>query len=218
MILLQLTPGGQGGSGGKLAEAGPPGREAPHPNRQRLLVAGRIAAFTGFFVFGVIRTLFPKLGDQMGYSNQLVGWAVGAPYLCAMLVFAASRTTTRWHYRTAKLWVAMPVGVVGMVVAAGAQTPGRFLIGFFMVGLSGGVGYLASQFYGLHGPPEHRVASMSYHEAAVGSGIILGPILGGLVADWAGDIRAAFVLGAVVTVLAVAAQLVGWSVVGRRYG
>ncbi len=215
LILLQLTPGGRGGSGAGLAESGPPDREASHPNRQRLLVAGRIAAFAGFFVFGIIRTLFPKLGDELGYSNQLVGWAVGAPHLCAMLVFAAARTTTRWHYRPAKLWMTMPAGVAGMVIAACAHTPVQFLTGCFLGGLSGGVGYLASQFYGLQGPPEHRAASMGYHEAAVGLGIILGPILGGLVAGWAGDIHAAFVLGVVVMLLAAAAQLLTWWVIGR---
>ncbi len=216
LLLLQLTPGGRATSGARPAQTVWPDRETPHPNRQRLLVAGRIATFAGFFVFGIIRTLFPKLGAELGYSNQLVGWAVGAPYLCAMLVFAASRTTTRWHYRPAKLWMAMPAGVAGMVIAACAQTPAQFLTGFFLVGLSGGVGYLASQFYGLQGPPEHRAASMGHHEATVGAGFVIGPILGGLVADWAGDIHAAFVLGAAVMLLAAAAQLLAWRMLVRR--
>ncbi len=216
LILLQLTPGGWGSRDAGPAETTLPGREAPHPNRQRLLVAGRIATFTGFFAIGIVRTLFPKLGNELGYSNQLVGWAVGAPYLCAMLIFGASGTTTRWHYRPAKLWVAMLAGIVSMVIAACAQTPAQFLTGFFLVGLSTGVGYLASQFYGLQGPPEHRAASIGYHEAAVGSGIVLGPILGGLVAAWAGNIHAAFVLGAAVMLLAGVVQLAVWWAMARR--
>ncbi len=194
LTLLQLTPG----SASQTSEPTPDQLttlQQPQLGR-RLRIVARVGVFASFFSVAIVRALFPKFGDDLGYSSMLVGWAAGMPYLSAMVIFALARTTSRWQYRSWKLWLAAPVGVVGMVLATTARAPWQFLLGFFLVGLCGGISYLSSQFYGLHQPEHRRSASMRHHEATVGAGVVTGPLVGGLVADYTGWLPSAFALAA----------------------
>jgi len=213
LVLLQLTPGGAGRRG----EHSPEDLVTlPHTALgRRLRFAGRIGVFASFFAATTVRALFPKVGDTLGYSSALVGWAVGIPYLSSIAIFALARITSRWQYRSWKLWIAVPTGAAGMVLATLAHAPWQFLVGFFLVGVCAGISYLASQFYGLHQPEHRRGASMRHHEAAVGAGAVAGPLLGGLVADYAGQLSAAFALGAGVMVIAGLVQIALWWVMNR---
>ncbi len=216
LLLLQFTPSGWQARSDHPQEAGPEERDEPRPGGRRLLLAARIALFASFFATSTISALFPKFGDLLGYSGVLIGWSVGVPYLSAMVIFAASRTTTRWHYHSWKLWLAVPVGLTGIVLATRARNPGQFITAFMLVGICVGVSYLASQFYGLHGAPERRGRNMGYNEAILGAGVVLGPLLGGHLADYTGQLQTAFTLAGAVMLLAGLAQLVVWSVMARR--
>jgi len=213
LILLQLTPGGAS-RGGERTSDQPTALPRPVLGR-RLRIAGRIGVFASFFSTGMIRALFPKVGDTLGYSSMLVGWAAGTPYLSAIIVFALARITSRWQYRSWKLWLAVPAGIGGMALATVAQRPWQFIVGFSLIGLCAGISYLSSQFYGLHQPEQRRAASMRRHEATVGAGMLIGPLLGGLLADYTGQLPAAFALAAVVLALAGLAQIVLWSVMSK---
>ncbi len=213
LILLQLTPGGAS-RGGEHTPDQPTALPRPALGR-RLRIAGRVGVFASFFCTGMVRALFPKLGEALGYSSALVGWAVGMPHFSAMVVFALARITGRWQYRSWKLWLAVPAGVVGMVLATSSHTPWQFLLGFSLVGVCGGISYLSSQFYGLHQPEHRRGASMRHHEAVVGAGVVAGPLLGGLVADYTDWLPAAFALAAGVMVIAGLVQIVLWWVMSK---
>ena len=102
-----------------------------------------------------------------------------------------------------------------MVLATSAQEPWQFLVGFSLVGLCVGISYVASQFYGLHQPEHRRGTRMRHHEAAVGAGMVAGPLLGGLVAGHYGWLPAAFALGASVMVIAGLVQIVLWWVMSK---
>jgi len=208
LVLLQLTPGGA--SRGSERTSDQPSALSHPALRRRLRIAGRVGVFASFFCTAMIRALFPKVGEVLGYSSALVGWAAGMSYLSAMIIFALARTTTGWQYRPGKLWLAVPVGVVGMVLATSAHAPWQFLLGFSLVGFCGGISYLTSQFYGLHQPEYQRGASMRHHEASVGAGVVAGPLLGGLVAEYTGQLSAAFALAAAVLALAGLVQIVLW--------
>jgi len=213
LILLQFTPGGAS-RGGEHPSDEPTALPRPALGR-RLRIAGRVGVFASFFSTGMIRALFPKVGEVLGYSSALVGWAAGMPWLSAMVIFVLARTTTGWQYRPWKLWLAVPTGVVGMVLATSAQAPWQFLVGFSLICLCVGISYLASQFYGLHQPEHRRSASMRHHEAMVGAGVVAGPLLGGLVADYTGQLSAAFTLATGVMVIAGLVQVVLWWVMSK---
>ncbi len=185
------------------ADAGTP------PETQRLMMVSRIGMFAGWFARAVIFTMFPKLGTTLGYSSTTIGLIIGLASVLTLVVFGAAGITTHWQYRTWPLWLITPVAIAGMSLAAIVHSPTLFWVAFAMVGVCMGAGYVLSQFYGLHGPPDKRGASMGAHEAVVGAGMVFGPLLGGLVATWF-ELRAAFVLAAVVALLAGLAQIVTW--------
>ena len=95
------------------------------------------------------------------------------------------------------------------MAALGRRPPG-FVVAFMMTGVGGGVSCMLSQFYGLHGRSASKGASMAMHEAAVGSGMVAGPLLGGLSATYFNNLRVPFVLAAGVMLLAGLAQLTTW--------
>ena len=210
LVLLQCTPGAMRSPSDQPPPAPSVGDERQRAAGRRLLMAARFGLFASFFATGTIRALFPKIGDQLGYSGAIVGWGAGAPYLSAMLIFALSGSTSRWHYRASTLWLAIPTGVVAMGLASAAHTPAQFLTSFVLVGFCTGICYLASQFYGLHVQPESRGRNMGYNEAILGAGMVLGPLLGGLTAQQTEHLPAAFVLAAAVLALAGLAQLAWW--------
>ncbi len=179
------------------------------PETQRLMAVSRIGMFASMFGRAVIFTMFPKLGTTLGYSGTTIGLIIGLASVLTLVVFGAAGITTHWHYRTWPLWLITPVATAGIALGAIVHNPTLFWVAFAMVGTSTGVGYVLSQFYGLHGPVDKRGASMGVHEAVLGAGMVFGPLLGGLVATWF-DLRAAFVLAAIVALLAGLAQIVTW--------
>ncbi len=185
------------------ADAGTP------PETQRLMAVSRIGMFGGWFARAVIFTMFPKLGTTLGYSGTTIGLIIGLASVLTLVVFGAAGITTHWQYRTWPLWLITPVATAGIALGAIVHSPTLFWVAFAMVGGSAGIGYVLSQFYGLHGPGDKRGASMGMHEAVLGAGMMFGPLLGGLVATWF-ELRAAFVLAAIVALLAGLAQIVTW--------
>ncbi len=213
LMLLQCTPGSVGGVRESVPDKSP---AVPHPALgRRLCIAGRVGLFASWFCTTTIRALFPKVGEVLGYSSALVGWAAGVPYLSTVVIFALARITGRWQYRPWKLWLAVPVGIVGMVLAMFARAPWQFVVSFLLVGCCAGISYLASQFYGLHQPEHRRGPSMRYHEAVVGAGSVVGPLFAGLVVHYTGWLPAMFALGAGVMVVAGLVQIVLWWVMSK---
>lgn len=183
-----------------------------HHSRQeirRFVVASRIAMFGGWFGYGVISTMFPKLGTLLGFSSTTIGIAISVFFVAMIILFGVARSTSRWQYRTWPLWFTTPVGMAGMAGAVLARSPLGFAISVALVGACVALAYVLSQFYGLQGWTDRRGASMGMHESVVGAGLVAGPVLGGLIATWLG-LRAAFGLAAAVMVLGGLSQLIAW--------
>lgn len=184
------------------------GPEEAHPAAARYLAVARLGNFASFFAGGLVRTMFPKLGASIGYGPPLIGWLIGVSYLGQLALFLAGRLTTRWQYRRWPLFLAQTGAAIGMAVAWRTHAPWLFGCAFVTLGLSAGTTYLGSLFYSLHGSREDRAGLAGLHEAILGSGIVLGPLAGGALADVT-DLRAPFLLAAGVFAAAMLAQ---WSV------
>jgi len=185
------------------------GAHAPDSETRRFIIVGRLGNFAACFAIGIVRTMFPKLGDTLGFSAVVIGNMIACFYVTRLVLFWVAGRSSRWQYRGWILWFGAPVGIVGMLLAARAQTPMAFVVAFMIAGVCITVTYLTSIFYGMQSHPEVRGASMAIHEAVVGGGMVVGPLLGGLVATWF-NLRAPFLLAAVVLLLAGVGQLVAW--------
>jgi MFS family permease len=172
------------------------------------------ANFVSWAAVGLIRTLFPKLAHDIGFSEVLTGWLTFAYYLGQLGVFVAVRQITSWQYRRWPLVVGLLGGMAGMTGAWLGRSPIVFAVSFAAAGLSVGLTYVASLYYSLHAPRERRGRRAGIHEMTVGAGGALGPLLGGTVATYYG-VRSSFAALAVMFAVA-AVVLVVWSVVRRR--
>lgn len=171
------------------------------------------ANFVSWAAVGVVRSLFPKLADGMGFSEVLTGWLTFAYYVGQLFAFIGLRQMTGWRYRRLPLVVGLVGGGLGMAGAWLGRSPLIFALSFGVAGLSVGFTYVASLYYSLHAPAELRGRRAGIHEMTVGAGGALGPLVGGVVATYYG-VRSSF--GAIALMFAVASvALVVWSLVRR---
>ncbi|MBI2298121.1 MAG: MFS transporter [Armatimonadetes bacterium] len=210
MLIALTTPNGadhRAVVGEELPETEP---EAPHDLAGVYLRLAWLGNFAASFALGASRTLFPKLAVNLHYSDRAVGVVVAALNGGQFLIFLLGRVTTRWHYRRWPLYAGQSLALCGMLLAAATGNVALFGLAFLAAGMASGTGYLGSLFYSLHGHQESRGGKAGLHEAILGSGMLLGPLCGGLVADWSGSLRAPYLLAALVMALTCWAQTALW--------
>ena len=184
----------------------------PAPSRADLyLRMAWYANFVSWSVGAVVRALFPKLGKELTYSEDLIGQLIAAFGLAQMTSFALLRWTTRWQYRTWPLLVAQLAAIAGLLLALVAQRPALFALAFFLPGLCAGVTYSASLFYSLHDRAAGRAQKSGVHEAVLGSGVLVGPLLGG----WAGRLLEPRAMFAVPLLMIAISLFLQWRVLAR---
>jgi MFS family permease len=81
--------------------------------------------------------------------------------------------------------------------------------------MAAGAPYVASLFYSLHGRTEGQGRTTGLHECILASGVFLGPLVGGFLAQNV-SLRAPFAAAACVFVLATIVQFGIWSGVRAR--
>ena len=182
---------------------------AAHPLAGLYLKIAWAGNFSSWFASGVIKSLFPKLGDDLHFSTGLVGWLIAAIHLAQLVIFWVTRHSDRWQYRLWPFFAAQGLAFGGMFLAYCTHQPWLFAVAFGTAGVCAGVTYVGSLFYSLHGNTDERGGKAGLHEAVLGSGILFGPLLGGLLAN-AVDLRAPFLMVAGVYALATATQVLIW--------
>lgn len=208
---LLMVPLGRKREGKDVAEG--ENNEAPDPRADFYLPLAWAANFVSWSAVGVIRTLFPKLADDLGFGEVTTGWLTFAYYLGQLGAFLALRQSSAWQYRRLPLVLGLAGGALGMSGAWLGHAPLTFGICFAVAGVSVGFTYVASLFYSLHAPRERRGRRAGIHEMTVGAGGALGPLVGGAVATYHG-VRASFAaLGLMYA--AAGLLLVLWSVLRR---
>jgi MFS family permease len=168
-----------------------------------------VANFSAGFASGCIVTMFPKLGESLHYPPALTSSLIFGLYAAQAVIFLAARLTRAWRYRLGVLLVSQCLGAVGLGLLAVVASPSLFALGFTVYGISNAVSYLSSLTYTLEGTSTARARRSSFHEAIGGSGIIMGPLVGGLAAQ-AINLRAPFVASAIVLLVGVIAQGLLW--------
>lgn len=186
------------------AEAIPPLNGA-HENTTLFLKLAWVGNFASFFSTRTVSAMFPALGAEMQFSHPLVGWLLFSVGAGQILIFAYTSWEHRWQYRLWPMVAAQAAAAMGMVLAALGQQPMAFAAGFALVGVSAGVTYVSSLFYALHGRNRGRGKTSGFHEAVLGGGVLLGPLLGGIAAQEL-SFRAPFAIAAGVLITACVVQ------------
>jgi len=177
---------------------GGPSGEAPTtapaaPNRHRgFLYAAWVANFTSWFIMGNTRYQFPKLARELGIPHHTIGLLLGFVGLALFTGFFLLRRTDRWLFSRTYLFGAQVLALLGLASLIVSKEPMLFASGFVMIGFSCSVTYYSSLYYAVH-LLKKKGRGTGLHESILGGGAVLGPILGGVAAQYAG-LRAPYLL------------------------
>jgi len=169
---------------------------------ERFLHLAWVANFGTYFTIGIIRSLFPKLGGQLGMSSPSIGALLSAITFTQVLMFALLARTSSWHYRLAPLLLSQSILLVGSLLIYVGTGFGQFLLPMVMAGACAGISYFSSIYYSIN-TPARLGARSGLHEALIGLGVVAGPFTGGIVAQRWG-LRSPYLLSGLVTLLGVA--------------
>lgn len=210
LALLSTVPARVDGGG----QAAPEDADEDTPEGEvarRFLYLAWIANFASWFGRGMNTVVFPKLGADTGYSESTIGLVIAALLAGQLVMFALLRTRAGWRYRVWPITVSLAIGALGYLLAWLSHSPGAFAASFALSGFGAGVTYVASLYYSLEGGADSKGGRAGIHEAVLGSGLFLGPLMGGLVGQ-ALDLRAPYLA----TVLVFAATAAVMHLVSHR--
>jgi MFS family permease len=178
-------------------------RETSHWHR-RFLFAAWVANFASWFILGNARYQFPKLARDLNIPSHIIGLLIGFLGFALFSTFFLLRRTDRWHFRRPYLFGPQALGLVGISLIIVSSQPALFALAFAMIGLCCSVTYYSSLYYAVHLLKKKGKGS-GLHESILGGGAVLGPVLGGVAAQYAG-LRAPYALCIAVLASAVGVQ------------
>jgi predicted MFS family arabinose efflux permease len=175
-------------------------------NRQRrFLFASWVANFASWFIMGNARYQFPKLARELNIPPHLIGLVLGFLGFALFAGFFLLRRTDRWFFVSHFLFSAQVLALVGVSLLIVSSKAALFALALVMIGLSCSVTYYSSLYYAVH-LLKKKGKGTGLHESILGGGAVLGPILGGVAAQYSG-LRAPYLLCAGVLVMALGLEL-----------
>ena len=192
-LLRGITP-----SQGYLADAGNSSQNNKQAdlyelnNDEVFLRIAWVANFVSWFILANIRNLFPKLAFAIGFSTQTLGILITLMALSQVVAFFILPKINNWHYRLSPLLWSQGMGIAGMTVLFFCSKFEVLALAMLAVGGLGGITYTSSIFYSLH-RERNRGTMSGFHEAVLGGGALVGPLLGGIAGKFFG-LRAPYLL------------------------
>jgi MFS family permease len=172
--------------------------------RRRFLYAAWVANFASWFILGNARYQFPKLARELNIPPHRIGLLLGFLGFALFSGFYLLRRTDRWHFTRGVLFGAQILAMVGILLITVSKEPMLFALAFVMIGLCCSMTYYSSLYYAVH-LLKKKGRGSGLHESILGGGAVLGPILGGVAAQYAG-LRAPYFLCLAVLAAAIGAQ------------
>ena len=176
--------------------------------RNSYLNIARCANFASYFTLGVLRWLAPKLTKEMGIPPSMFGnmmLALGGIQPIAFL-FLGTGYSTRWHYRLSPLIIVQVLSIVSLVCIGMIQNNFIWICAFIVIGISVAFTYFSSLYYGLDRHDDMGNKS-GWHEAVLGLGSLLGPLLGGYVSDSEYGAQSPYILCAGVICISIVVEI-----------
>lgn len=176
--------------------------------RNSYLNIARWANFASYFTLGVLRWLAPKLTKEMGIPPTMFGnmmLALGGIQPIVFL-FLGTGYSTRWHYRLNPLIVVQILSIVSLLAIGMSQNNYIWIFAFIVIGISVAFTYFSSLYYGLD-RQEDMGNKSGWHEAVLGLGSLLGPLLGGYISDSVYGTQSPYILCAGVICIAIVAEI-----------
>lgn len=186
--------------------------EDPPDNFSLYVKISRIANFVVCFCTGMVFYVFPKLGTQLQMSPLFLGFLIFSLSLSRLLTFYGLGRVHQWHYRIFPLALFQLIAAVGLIIISTASSFPLFILAFVFMGMGMGMTFSSSLFYSVN-VTSQKGPSIGMHETILMSGFLLGPLIGGAVAQEF-SLRAPYLAFAAIVVVGISIQLL----IKRRYG
>ena len=172
--------------------------------RKGFLYAGWVGNFASWFILGNARYQFPKLARELTIDPQRIGLLIGCIGLSQFFGFFCLRRSERWHFRKHYLLGGQLLAAAGILLLFLSSEQTLFAFAFITIGLCSSITYYSSLYYAVH-LLKKKGKGAGMHESILGSGALLGPILGGIAAYY-GGLRAPYLLCLAVLFIVIAAE------------
>ena len=130
---------------------------------------------------------------------------LGGVQTLAFLVLGTGYST-RWHYRLAPMLIVQLLAILCFLGIWKIQNTLLWVFAFGIIGVSAAFTYFSSLYYGLDRHVDKGNKS-GWHEAILGLGILLGPLLGGILADSQFGTQSPYLLCAVAIATAIVIEI-----------
>ncbi len=186
--------------------------EDPPDNFSLYIKISRMANFILCVCTGMMRYIFPELGTQLHISPSFLGLLFFALAFTRVLAFYGLGRVHRWHYRIFPLVLFQLIAATGLIIIFIANSFLLFSLAFVFIGAGMGMTFSSSLFYSVN-VSSQKGPSAAIHETVGASGFLLGPLIGGAVAQEF-SLRAPYLVVAAIVVVGISIQLL----LKRRYG
>jgi MFS family permease len=190
----------------------PERKQAPLPaeskasNGQRsFLYAIWLANFASWFILGNVRYQFPKLARELTMAPYMIGLLMSCVGLSQFLGFYFLRESDRWHFKKSFLLGAQILAAAALLLIYRFSNKFIFASAFILIGVCVSLTYYSSLYYAVRLLAK-KGKGTGLHESILGSGVVLGPLLGGIAAQTAG-LRTPYLLCLAVLSAAVVLEL-----------
>ena len=188
------------------------GHMLPHNHRTFWKIA-LLANFTSAGVLSILRRLFPDLSvEVLHYTGRQYGALVMMVAVFRTLTFVVLQSHRGWLYRPRRFFLTQLLYPIAFSLMVFGERYWVFLLAAAMLGTASAVVYFSSLYYSVHGA-SRQAQQAGIHESMLGLGAGIIPFMAGpsrALAEpyWEHAIRAPYVLGVLLFVVALAIQLV----------
>ncbi len=201
------TPAPPGGVTTSPVPSLPSGPEAARVRALRR--QGWIANLAAYGVLGILTHHLPQWFASQGWSEAQYGVFLGSIFTAQTIVFLLLTGPLRFPHAPSRLWLPQSAALAVVAAIPVLTVFPALLLAVPVLGLSCGVAYAASLHYSLESAAARgRLAGI--HEAVIGAGGFLPPLLAGLVVRSSHWLGAPYVLAAGLLAAAIATQVLVW--------
>ncbi|HLN62331.1 MAG TPA: MFS transporter, partial [Symbiobacteriaceae bacterium] len=170
------------------------------------------AVFMGAICWNLVMPFMPDYLGQLGVTHGVEMWSgiiIAASAVCSMISAPIWGAMGDRYGRRMMLLRAGVFLVIGYVWMALVRGPWDLLLDRMMIGGFTGFVPMAIALIGVSTPQEHMAMAMGMIQTAWPSGQILGPVIGGVLADWVGIPGSSWISA---VLMAITVALVVWQV------
>lgn len=176
-----------------------------------------LANLAAYGVIGILTHHLPQWFASLGWGEARYGVFLSSIFVAQTLVFLLLTGPLRFPHAPSRLWLPQ-LAALAVVAAVPAVTAFPVLLALVPVlGLSCGLAYAASLQFSLESAAA-RGRFAGIHEAVIGAGGFLPPVLAGLAVRASGWLGAPYVLAAGLLAGAIVAQILVWETWRRAHG